>query len=523
MQNTKKILSMLLVLAMVLGLLPASVFATEAEEAVVYLSISFDSEYIDDINGDPIAYVPVSLEDIAAVDLTAYGLENMCFDADGDGSCEITALQLLIYAHEELYGGDWSDVNFSAAPGSSYFAGGIFGFTENLVYFHNGDFPVDETQTSEWYTVGATSDRIVLEAGDFLDVASFSCYGFLWDQLGGFHLFADENDSYTHDYTANAGETLSVKLKHSFCDLMYGVAWVNDAADYEIFYGSVFGEAEGSAVTDESGCAQITFPDAGTYYVWCEGGNGSDDGTHGGCDYYWETDMPCIVSSPAFAKVTVNGEADKVTVGDREFTSLEAAFAYQAECGGEYVSLREDMTVKDLVLPENAALDLNGHTLTADRFDAIAPGAQIVDTTGGEGLLTVKGECVFEESNPQLPIKDETAGGFRFFKVNVESVAVTGKTTASPKYWFRVQFENFEKVCGLIDAGSDFEIKMLISVDGVEAEAVADRDFLLKWAQAYKADNGIYITEKILDTEGKTVVAMPAIGANGVRITGDTL
>lgn len=304
MRMTKKILCMILAIVMVVGLLPASALATEGD--VVYLSISFDSNYIDDKNGNPIAYVPVSLDAIEAIDLTEYGLDNMLFDADGDGAYETTALQLLIYAHEELYGGDWGDVNFDALPGSSYFKGGIFGFTENLVYFQNGDFPVDETQQSDFMTVGATSDRIVLEAGDFLDVASFGCYSFLWDQQGGFHLFADEDDNYTHDYTANAGEALEIKLKHSFCDLMLGESWVKDAEDYEIYYGSTYGVAEGSVTTDESGCAEVTFPTAGTYYVWCEGGNGTDDGfTHTTCDHYMETGEACIVSSPAFAKVTV--------------------------------------------------------------------------------------------------------------------------------------------------------------------------------------------------------------------------
>ena len=308
MRTTKKILSMILAFVLVLGLLPATAFATGAED-VVYLSISFDSNYIDDKNGNPIAYVPIPMSEIEAIDLTEYGLDNMLYDADGDGDYETTALQLLIYAHEELYGGDWGDVNFDALPGSSYFRGGIFGFTENLVYFQNGDFPVDESQQSDYMTVGATSDRIVLEAGDFLDVASFGCYSFLWDQQGGFHLFADENDNYTHDYAANAGETLTVKLKHSFCDLMYGNSWVKNAEDYEVYYGTTFGVEEGSVTTDESGNAEITFPNAGTYYIWCEGGTGSEDGTHISCEQYSNTGEPCIVSSPAFAKVTVTGAA----------------------------------------------------------------------------------------------------------------------------------------------------------------------------------------------------------------------
>ena len=306
---TTKALAMLIAILMVASMLPVVAFASESANTTeyVYLSISFDKNYINDKNGSPMVYVPVALADIAAVDLTEYGLDNMLYDADGDGNYETTALQLLIYAHEELWGGDWGDVNFDALPGSSYFKGGIFGFTENLVYFLNGDFPVDESMSSEWMTTGATSDRIVLEAGDFLDVASFECFSFLWDELGGFHLFADVNGNYVHDYTAVAGEALSVKLKHSFCDLMFGESWVKDADNFQIFYGSVYGQALGTVTTDDEGNAEITFPSAGTYYVWSEGGIGSEDGTHDACDYYMENGEPCPVSSPAYAKVTVTG------------------------------------------------------------------------------------------------------------------------------------------------------------------------------------------------------------------------
>jgi len=393
MRTTKKILSMILAVVLVLGLLPTTAFADEGE--YVYLSVSFDNTYIDDQNGNPMAYVPVSRDTIAAVDLTEYGLDNMLFDADGDGNYEITALQLLIYAHEELYGGDWSEVNFDALPGSSYFAGGIFGFTENLVYFHNGDFPVDETQASDYMTVGATSDRIVLEAGDFLDVASFSCYAFLWDQEGGFHLFADENGSYTHNYTVEKEQTLSVKLMHSFCNLMYGQSWIKDAADYEIFYGATFGEAEGSVYTDGNGCAEVTFPDAGTYYVWCDGGHGTDDGTHGGCDYYYEAGVPCFVSAPAFAKVTVTG-------GDAPEPTKD-------------IVLTENLTQDSLIVPAGATLDLNGYVLTVD---SLASFGQIIDTAGGGGLIATNLEI---SQNDWLPVLDST-GCYRFYPYRVSNL-----------------------------------------------------------------------------------------------------
>ena len=312
----KRILSILLSFVMVLSMMPVTAVAGDTEknkaknkeDEYVYLSISYDGKYIDDIKGDPIVYVPIALEDIAAVDLTDYGLDNMLYDEDGDGDYETTALQLLIYAHENLYGGDWGEVNFDALPGSSYFKGGIFGFTENLMYFHNGDFPVDESQSSDYMTVGATSDRIVLEAGDFLDVASFECFSFLWDTLGGFHFFADDEENFSHDFSAVAGETLSIKLMHSFCDLMFGEAYLYGAADYEVFYGKTYGVADGSFMTDEYGNVDIYIEEPGEYYIWCEGGIGSDDGTHDFCDHYNETMEPCIVSAPAYAKLTVAGE-----------------------------------------------------------------------------------------------------------------------------------------------------------------------------------------------------------------------
>ena len=89
MKITNKILSMILALVMVLGLLPATAFATGAEEDVIYLSISLDSGYIDDKNGEPIAYVPVPLSKIEEIDLTQYGLDNMLYDADSDGECRV--------------------------------------------------------------------------------------------------------------------------------------------------------------------------------------------------------------------------------------------------------------------------------------------------------------------------------------------------------------------------------------------------------------------------------------------------
>ena len=322
MRTTKKILSMILAFVLVLGLLPATVFATAQDENVVYLSISFDDAYIDDQNGRLIRDIPISLDEVAAVDLSAYGLENMWYDKadpDGDGTYAPTALQLIIYAHENLYGGDWSEVDFSALPGSSYFNGGVFGFTANLVYFLNGKFPIDRDITMAGVeNVGATSDHIILQSGDRLHVSSFSCYNFLWSSSAGFHLFTDASDNYVYNYTVDAGEELPINLLRSFCDLMSGAMWEADASDTEIFYGTSYGNAENSFFTDESGDATVSFAEPGTYYLWVDGAPDSSDAGHDMCDHYWEAGEPCIVSAPGYAVVTVSEAAESEQPGQSE-------------------------------------------------------------------------------------------------------------------------------------------------------------------------------------------------------------
>ncbi len=278
-----RFLSFLMTVMMMVTMLPVAAFATEINN--VYISISYDGEYIDGKNGSPMAYIPVSFDELATVDLEEYGLGEYLYDEDGDGNADITALQLIIYAHENIYGGDWSDVSFTGGPGSSYFQGGIFGFDENLNYYLNGKYPL---AGEGW---GATSDQIVLKSGDFLDVASFSSWDFYQDSAYGFHFFADENGDITHNYTLEAGEALDVKLVKGTKDYEYNSVFY-DVPNYEIFYGTSLYNAVGSVTTDENGCAEITFQSVDTYYLWADGGYGSE---------YPEA----IVSAPGYAKVTV--------------------------------------------------------------------------------------------------------------------------------------------------------------------------------------------------------------------------
>jgi len=236
----KRGISLILAMVLVLSLLPAAVFATESEQ--IYISVSYDGKYINDKDGGYIAYVGVPMEAVEAIDLNEYGLGEYLYDENGDGVYETTALQMVIYAHENIYGGSWEDVDFTGSPGSSYFQGGIFGFDENLNYYLNGEYPL---AGEGW---GATSDQIVLEAGDFLDIGSFSSWNFYSDSNYGFHFFADSDGAFVHDYAAETGTALTVKLVRSYSG-MGTDATVYEEPGYTVYYGTEYDVPTGEVTT----------------------------------------------------------------------------------------------------------------------------------------------------------------------------------------------------------------------------------------------------------------------------------
>ena len=288
---TMKIVSIMLSIIMIAGILPIAVFATEPAQEMAYISASHDGQFIDDADGNPMAYVGVALDDLAAIDLDTYGLSDYKYDKDGDGNNEITLLHLYIYVHEVICGKDWSDVSISGGAGSIYFAGGLFGFEdENLRYNYNGAYPADE---NGW---GFTADQIVLSDGDFIEVAHYTDWYFYGDSAYGFHYFTDANDEIDLFYTAQTGTEFSVKLIRVGGGMGMGDTTTAEAG-YTVYYGSSIGNAIGSVTTNDDGVASITFSEAGTYYVWCNGGEGIDNAAG------------AIVSSPASATVTVTGES----------------------------------------------------------------------------------------------------------------------------------------------------------------------------------------------------------------------
>lgn len=285
MRMTKKICSLLLAFALVLSLLPTVAFAAEAE--CVYISISDDQQFVTAPDGTPMGFFPVPLEDVALIDLNDFGLGDYTYDADHDGTPELTALQLYIYVHEVILGLDWTDVYITGSAGSTYFAGGLFGFSdENLRYDYNGAYPA----VDGW---GLTADRIVLKDGDFLNIAHYTSWAFWGDSVTGFHYFTDAAGDLQHTYQVSANQPLELGLVRSYSDWNNGGAPAFDSEiGYAVYYGKTYGNAEGCVYSDENGLFSVTFPTAGTWYVWADGGFGAENPMD-------------IVSAPALATVNV--------------------------------------------------------------------------------------------------------------------------------------------------------------------------------------------------------------------------
>ena len=286
----KKIISIFFIITMILTAVPTAVFADTVD--TVYITISDDSSFITDTDGKPVSFYPVTLDELSAVDLEEYGYGEYLYDADGDNVPELTALHLYIYVHEEILGLDWSDVYVSGSAGSIYFAGGLFGFSdENLRYDLNGAYPA----VDGW---GLTADQIVLSDGDFINVAHYTSWSFWMDSSAGFRYFTDSEGNIESTYTATVNQETSFGLVRSYSDWANGgEAAFEPVSGCMVYCGTFYGVPSGELFADENGFVDIVFPYPGTWYLWTDGGYGAE---------YPED----IVSSPALAKINVKGEPD---------------------------------------------------------------------------------------------------------------------------------------------------------------------------------------------------------------------
>ena len=374
----KRLLSLLLAFAMAVSLLPGAAFA--GEDDTVYISAAHDGRYLDGL-----AYVPVSLDELKKIDLNSYGLSDFSYDADGDGTTEITALHLVIYAHTVLQHNNWDDVCVSGESGSIFFESGLFGFADcNMNYYVNGEYPAIDG----W---GVTMDQCVLTPGDFVDFAAYSSWGFYGDSAAGFHYFMD-GSQITHDYEAVTGKTLAIKLGRTTGG-MGGATLLNEEPGYTVSYSkTLYANDADTVTTNDSGTAEITFSETGAYYLWVDGAYGNDHPLD-------------IVSSPAYAKVTVTGGTQPEPEPTIYTVTLPEGEGYTVN-GETSVTEGEDytfsVTVSEGYDGTNMVVKVNDTQVTG------VDGSYRVEAVAGQLTVTVEGVVpVEEERDDPVPFSTE--------------------------------------------------------------------------------------------------------------------
>lgn len=277
----KRIVTLFLVFAVAVACAPAMAFAgadapEKAEEGItVYFTLSDDSDFVKGIDRDEtvLARVPVR---ISYTSLGIYGLEEFnrleadSFEEGGKYKNSViveqpTLLMLYLKALGMYYLGhefSKSDLNTDAltitgSPTSLYMAK-FWGHDENLMYFVNHEYPL---MAKGW---GATSDYILLNDGDEIDVAMFTDWNFY--HYGAFATFSNNNPK------LSAGSSVTLKMTSSGTSaglngetVNAGAVMAHEPIRISSDYGRTWEQTE--YVTDDKGAFTAKFEDPGVYYL----------------------------------------------------------------------------------------------------------------------------------------------------------------------------------------------------------------------------------------------------------------
>jgi|GEM_PF-4279282 len=270
--------------------MPDRAYADGEYEGSAFISLSDDGKFVvsdGEISGVPLARIEVPLQDIAEIDLADWNLEQYSytdFDTGEPDPDAPTLLKLYLYMLEHYYGsaGDGEALRASGAV-HSFFMEHFWGHDCNLLYYVNGTYPL---YYEGW---GATADGIILQDGDFADVAMYTDWGFYMDGNAGFNYFASSNSEpedgdITFEYNAVAGEPLTVQVIRGMGNVTVGANTSYSAADdLTLHYGPEIDVDDDSDLFLEDGKAEVTFDEPGEYYVWVDGGIGESTGEPCSC------------------------------------------------------------------------------------------------------------------------------------------------------------------------------------------------------------------------------------------------
>ena len=147
----------------------------------------------------------------------------------------------------------------------------------------------------------------------------------------------------------------------------------------------------------------------------------------------------------------VTEDPNTAKIGDEKYLTVEAALA--AAKPGETIVMTADSDESGsiLVLFNGVTLDLNGKTLKANYLITTNGGANVIDSSDGEGLLVIAKNNLTVVNQSCLPIWIEAEGGYRFVQVTLKMQG-TAKADGSflMQYYFtgaldgalKTQFQN---------------------------------------------------------------------------------
>lgn len=324
----------------------------------VWVSFSNDGEFIigNDADSTGMGAMEITVE---YFDLAAYGLEAFYkYDDNGNIIEQPTMLHLYIKLLEEYYLGltDGEQLKVGESklkPDDEYYAllitgsassmymKNFWGHDENLTYFHNHQYPL---MSPGW---GSTADWILLENGDYVELAMYTDWGFYRDEGAGFRYFVDSEGNDVNEFTGTSG---SLTARRAKSDTNGGRSYVNEAnakiyyISAEDFVGGAVSEGNGwTYLTTANGDGKFSFDlsslEAGEYYL----------GTPGN-----------TVSSPGAIAVTVPSVKYGDVNGDDVINARDAAMIYACVNG--------EIELSDTQL---AAADVNGDGIVNAR-DAAA-------------------------------------------------------------------------------------------------------------------------------------------------------
>lgn len=293
----KRILSLLLVFAMLLPMLHMAVFAAEEDttetpySVTVYFSVTDDGAFVDGMGMKKIT--------VPYFDLEEYGLEQFYFSSERYTSIpgwedytppvsdlepgtkeyaknQITMLHLFIYAlemyrlgysaeqagHGRLFHDGWLDTDMLSISGStgSMFMVNYWGMDYNLNYYKNYEYPL---ASAGW---GATADQILLHDGDVITLGHFSGYSFYNEPNSIFGYIQPTNlggSSAAGELTVANGTTVDLTLYHAGPDNSgnYTTAHTAFGAGIPVYY-CVANSVPSGVVGSTSGWTRIGDTDA---------------------------------------------------------------------------------------------------------------------------------------------------------------------------------------------------------------------------------------------------------------------